>query len=201
MRWRLLVFLVVGSVLAIPCAPLARADDLVSCLPEAPEPMETPGFALPFHLHERNYPVIPVRAVHLGETVAPVDGVNLCDQYFGARRLLTLDEDYAPDLNAYLAGRSSPVLEGMIGILADVGAGAAELPLVGPLLAVFQIARKSMVTDTDIRVRVNDQIWRVDLAAVEEGRPTYIFWYVLVDPYREQCWMLDEARVPIVLGD
>lgn len=168
---------------------------LASCLPPAPRPAEHPGIQLPFHLHPRNYPVLAIGAEieSIGRRVVARDVPALCRNNIAMRRLLTVEEDYADSLNSWLDGNTPSLLTGLGGLFI----GAVD-PLAGAFSQVLTAAVDRARHQPGFRVREGDEIWRVDLAASDRGRPVYIVYTVLHDPFRDTQWLMHEQRRPLI---
>ncbi len=173
---------------------LLYADTFPGCLPVAPQAAAHPGIWVPFQLLPTNHPVIAVRAdaTAVSRGVVIPDRAALCRASSGSRRLAKVDAAYAATLNKWLGGNAPVILQSMSGMLV-----AAADPLAGALLEVFSTALNEAHGDPEFRVRVDDEIWRVDLAARESGRPVYIVYTLLFDPFRNSYWLMNENRTPI----
>jgi len=188
------VFITLGlSVASILGQVSATPNRFPDCLPEAPRPVTHPGIELPFHLHPKNYPVLAVNAdiALIGRRVVASDPEALCRTSMGARKLITVEEEYAKSLNQWLEGNSPVLLKGLGGLLV----GAAD-PVAGTVLEMLTTAFDSIQKDPGFRVRTGDEVWRIDLAGRDKSGPVYVVYTVLNDPFRKQQWLMNEMRVP-----
>jgi hypothetical protein len=190
LRWFPLV-----ALLALTGTDPAQCKEWPSCLPEVPEESDTPGVWTSIILQERNYPVLPVKADlrRPGRSVIVDDPEAICSEWTARRRVLKLDRPLVDAVNRELSGEEWPILEGLASLLLD-----RAVPGAGTILTIFETAVKATERDPDVRARLRDEIWRVDfMGCSEDGEPVYVVYTVLLDPFREETWLLNEQRFSV----